>query len=235
MIVFNWTDKVDGLDEILAKDINLMASTISKVISELGDKQNKTDEALNTENKTVVGAVNEVFNEVTDNKKDIDSLTSALRETQDRVDELEASGGSGSAGGYTFRGFFETILLDKDVFDSHKCNDVFVVDDGFFLVDILFEPGDNLVRTDNTREYTEDFETSADKKFLYAYGNEYRIISYSDTDNLIVNLNYLFRMSDMINTQQDEIEGNSNRIIALETQIGDINTALETALNGGVS
>lgn len=118
--------------------------------------------------------------------------------------------------GYTFRGFVNDLYSMED-FEQNgvkTLHDVFVVDDGFFLTNIMFEQGDNIVRTGNIKEYTETIETSSDGKYLYILGNEYRVIHVSSKDeDLIVDLGYLLsfdRFKQAFIGTEDEIDSVKN-------------------------
>lgn len=79
-------DNDDAIEPSELETINARLNTIDQV---LPTKQDKTDEGLNTENKTVVGAINELKEDVDTNTANIAQNTEDIVKNKSDIDELK--------------------------------------------------------------------------------------------------------------------------------------------------
>lgn len=82
---------LDKDETIEASDLERLEAQVSENSSNIALKQNKTDPSLNTTNKTVVGAINELNTQVTTNTSNIGTLTNELPLKQDKTDPMLAT------------------------------------------------------------------------------------------------------------------------------------------------
>jgi hypothetical protein len=51
----NWTDKEDGIDDVLAKDINIIAQSVIEIEEDFGDIDSALDAIIDIQNTLIGG------------------------------------------------------------------------------------------------------------------------------------------------------------------------------------
>ena len=105
-------DNDEAVEPSELETINTRLNAIDKV---LPTKQDKTDEGLNTENKTVVGAINELKEDVDTNTVNITQNTEDIAKNKSDIDELKQLIGTGEDYIGTLNWESETLPTDDQL------------------------------------------------------------------------------------------------------------------------
>ena len=104
------SSRLDNDEPIEESELTILDAKVEELLAEMPLKQNKTDDTLQTTNKTIVGAINDLDTDNTSNKENIATNTENINDLDNRVSAIEQS----STSGETFIGSFSGTSLPTD-------------------------------------------------------------------------------------------------------------------------
>lgn len=85
------SDYLDKDEPIEASELETLTAELNEVVEQLVDKQDKEDESLETNSKSIVGAINENKRRIDDNAESIGANSQSISQNRNDIDELKES------------------------------------------------------------------------------------------------------------------------------------------------